>query len=399
MCGIEGPGRMWEIILYAHESMLEEFPAELFFDDDLVWHQQQLGHSGQIATANIALDGPVVWSMVHIADIVQRIGRRQAFRTRIENRFRGWHDMLLNALLVFALERGLQEIRLPTAALAMKHTDPSRTVGPELFERIYDRDVQRLLRVRRAGNWWALDVEANRELAVAPEVKMIRSRSSTKTICVCHDVEAGLGHVGIDEGLQRTAQETWRRNLGDMLALERELGVRATYNVVGCLLDDVREEIAAGEHSLAFHSYDHGQGDQLPACRRIDYRLKGYRPPRSRLTPELRGESLLFHNFEWLASSAKSLGMADPVLRNGLVRIPIHFDDFALYRHGLDFADWARGALAMIAERDLVVFSLHDCYGHLWLPHYRDFLEQICTLGELRTLEELAAAVTLAASE
>src|SRR5262249_3317646 len=43
MCGTTDPFGCWEIVLYADSSMLGEFPAELFFDDDLIWHQQQFG--------------------------------------------------------------------------------------------------------------------------------------------------------------------------------------------------------------------------------------------------------------------------------------------------------------------------------------------------------------------
>jgi len=31
----------------------------------------------------------------------------------------------------------------------------------------------------------------------------------------------------------------------------------ATYNVMGAILEDVREQIVNGGHCLAFHSYDH----------------------------------------------------------------------------------------------------------------------------------------------
>ncbi len=397
MCGLTDPARIWEIVLYADESMLGEFPDELFIDDELVWHQQHFGVPGQVATANVVLDGASLWSFVHVADVVQRIGRRREYKTRIENRFRGWHDMLLNAVLAFALEQGAERLHLPSSTLALENTDPRRTVGRELFERIYDRDVNRLFGTGRDGDWWVVDVAANRDRVVIPAPSRERIEHG-RTICLCHDVEAGLGHVGVDDRLRELADRTWRESLERMLAVERALGVRATYNVVGLLLDDVRGEIKGDGHCLAFHSYDHGEAEQLPRCRRIDYRLKGYRPPRSQLTPELSDEALLFHNFEWLASSAHSLQLAAPVLRLGVVRIPVHFDDFALYRNGLDFSTWAETALARIAENDLVVFSLHDCYAHLWLDRYLSFLTQVRGLGDLRTLDEVAALVTLAAS-
>ena len=54
---ISNPNFLWEIILYASESSTAEFPKELFFDEDIVWHQQHLGKIGQIATANLIVEG------------------------------------------------------------------------------------------------------------------------------------------------------------------------------------------------------------------------------------------------------------------------------------------------------------------------------------------------------
>jgi hypothetical protein len=398
MVGHAATDRLRELVLYADPSLLDEFPPELFLDDDLVWHQQHFGLPGQIATANVVLDGPVLWSMVHVADIVQRIGRRRDHKTRIETLFSGWPDMLLNAVLALAVEHGICRVMLPTAELARTHTDPKRTVGDELFERVYDRAVLRLFQPERIGDWWAVDIPAHADRVVQPDLRVEPIRLG-ETICVCHDIEAGLGHVGVDEELVQLADRDWRANVAAMLAAERDAGVRATYNVVGSLLPEVRPEIAAGGHCLAFHSFDHGDGDQLARCRDIDYRLKGYRPPRSRLTSELRVDSLLFHNFEWLASSFWSLGTAEPTLRDGLVRLPVHVDDFPLYDGGIEYAAWQTDVLARIAEHRWTVLSLHDCYAHLWRDGYARFLDRIARLGQLRTLDEVAAAVTLAASQ
>ena len=66
---------------------------------------------------------------------------------------------------------------------------------------------------------------------------------------------------------------------------------------------------------------------------------------------------------------------------------------------GSTYAEWETDALARIAERELTLFSLHDCYAHLWRDGYARFLDRIAGFGEVRTLDEVAAAVTLAASE
>ena len=403
MCGAPAPGALWEIVLHAAPPVVAEFPPELFFDRDLVWHEQHFGRVGQIATADVVLAGPDLWSMAHVADVVQRIGRRREHKTRIEKRFKGWHDMLLNALLAFAVERGARRILLPTSGLAMENTDPKRTVEAELFERTYDRDVARLYHVTRAGRWWELDVAANRDRLVEPRPRET-PLEERRVVCVCHDVEAGLGHRGIDEALAARADAAWRERVAAMLEVERAAGVRATYNVVGSLLGAVREEIERDGHCLAFHSFDHaidrepGAPPQLERCRRLDYRLKGYRPPQSVITPELSDENLLFHNFEWIASSTRSLGVDQPVLRDGLVRIPVHLDDHRLHRDGLDFDRWEQEALAAVENGGVTVLSLHDCYADLWLERYPAFLRRLGSLAALRTLDEVAAEVTLRAA-
>jgi hypothetical protein len=129
----------------------------------------------------------------------------------------------------------------------------------------------------------------------------------------------------------------------------------------------------------------------------VDYRLKGYRAPQSRLTSELTAANLCHYNFEWLASSAKSLRLAAPIVRDRLVYIPIHFDDWAMYRGLMRYERWERKALGVIAAADNVAFSLHDCYAEWWLPSYAAFLERIRGLGAFRTLDEIAAETYLSA--
>lgn len=72
-------------VRFSKRAVFDEFPEELFFDNDIVWHQQQLGKIGQVSTSNLTLDGNDLYSMVHVSDLVQRISRRREFKTRIEN--------------------------------------------------------------------------------------------------------------------------------------------------------------------------------------------------------------------------------------------------------------------------------------------------------------------------
>jgi hypothetical protein len=73
-----------------------------------------------------------------------------------------------------------------------------------------------------------------------------------------------------------------------------------------------------------------------------------------------------------------------------LVKIPIDFDDFPLYKRGEPFAQWESRALTIIERNDFVAFGLHDCYADFWLPHYRTFLKKISGLGKFKTLDAVA---------
>lgn len=393
---------IYEVILYAESPVIDEFPWELFFDDDLVWHQQQLGIPGQIATANLLIAGDSLYTMVHISDLVQRISRNRDHKTRIENRFKGWHHLLLNAILNFAIERNLNPVYSCTSEIALKHTDPKRDVQRELFERVYDRNLNELFQATRQDIWWRIDVPANRDRTIAPDIQEEKPVKQ-KTICLCHDIEEGFGHTEVDPSFAEFSHRKSPANLDQMLETENKLNIRATYNVLGIIFERVRQKIESAGHCLAFHSYDHGFDEkeplQLERCRSIDYRIKGYRPPQSRITEGLSDYHLAFHNFEWLASSVRSLGIRQPQMTNRLVKLPVQFDDFAMYKEGMSYEDWESGAMETISGSDVSIFSLHDCYAHFWLPYYEVFLERILKLGKLVTLNKLAATITLTSSE
>jgi hypothetical protein len=398
MTGIDDPAAMREIVLYADPGMLDEFPAEVFFDDDVIWHQQQFGLPGQVATANLVLDGDTVWTTVHMSDLVQRISRRRELKTRVEKCFKGWPHMLLNAVLAYALERGASHVRTPTAALMLRNTARDRSPQPALYERVYDHTIRSLYPVRREGEWWVIDVAQARGRVVVPRRRRA-DRPANRVVCVCHDIERGLGHVGYD--LARTADERAAEDLEAMRRVEAEFGVKTTYCVVGALLEEVRAPLEADGHCLAFHSFDHRPepDHQLRRCREVDYRLKGYRPPLSYLTPELSDRNLLRRNFEWLASSSWSLDADEPEMHSGLVRLPIGYDDHSMWLDGMGYEDWETATLELISAADVVAIGLHDCYAPCWLPHYPRFLERVSELGELRTLDEVAAEMTLARAD
>jgi hypothetical protein len=398
MCGVEDPGAMWEVLLYAAPEIVAAYPEDLFFDDDLVWHRQQFGRPGQIASANVALEGDTVHTSGHVSDVVQRISRRREHNTRVSKHFRGWPHMLLNAVVAFASLRGARRVRVPTAGLAMWNTDERRRdgLGRDLFERIYDRSVADLFEANRDGEWWEIDVAVARDRVLMPE-RRTHGRTRPKTVCICHDIERGLGHVDTEPEFAARAEGAAADALETMLRIESELNVRATYSVVGELVTTVREPIEAGGHCIAFHSFDHrlDRSDQLDRCRDVDNRVKGYRPPRSLITPELSDAHLLFHNFEWLASSPRSLGVASPELRSALVRIPIALDDYPLHTAELTYEEWEERALSLIDDSDFIAISLHDCYASEWLPRYPGLLEKALRTAAAMTLDEVAAEVTL----
>lgn len=398
MCGSANPEEAWELVLYAGAPHVDEVPDEVWFDDGLVWHQQQFGRRGQLATANLMIEGDTLTSMVHVSDLVQRIGRRRDLKTRVENRFKGWPLMLLNAIMNVAMERGLRNVRTPCADLALRHTDPRRKPGRELFERVYDRSVLELFDARRHGDWWMIDVEANRDRVLPAQLRLEALTRPARAIAICHDIERGLGHLDVDAAFARTADEVSAAHLAAMLECEEEAGVHATYCVVGSILEEERHRFSNG-HALGFHSWDHdldGGRDQLALCRAVDYRLKGYRTPRSILDAGVSEERLLFHNFEWLANSAYSFGFAEPRIERRIVKIPIAFDDFALYKEGLPYETWEAAALERVASSGaFIALGLHDCYGGWWLPHYRSLLEKLARLGTLVTFDEVAAGLVM----
>jgi len=445
------PEQMWEVVIYADQSLTKEFPADLFFDDDIIWHQQQFGKVGQVATANLVVRGSSLYSTVHVSDLVQRISRKRDHKTRVEHVFKGWNRMLLNSVLNFARENNLSQVHIVTSESALRNSDPTRNPGKELFQRLYDRNVQELFKAHKSGGWWCIDVNQNRDRIVVPQTKS-ETIASPKVISVCHDIERGFGHFDTDLAFALRANEASDHHLNQMLAIEEKSQLKATYNVMGQILHEVKERITKNGHCLGFHSYDHRLSpgamlqptsadfgahryanvdhahphvpdadprvdadirakflrafdlrppvnhaiDQLERCRRVDYRLKGYRPPQSKITPELTDDRLLLHNFEWLASSSYSLHNAAVMMSNGLVKFPILFDDFDLYDKKLSYENWERQALESIKEHSgFVAFSLHDCYAQFWLPHYEEFLEKIKNLAEVRTLNQVAAEEVL----
>lgn len=425
MCGRKTLDGHVEVVLFADPAELEQLPRELFFDDDLVWHRQHFGMNGHVGFAYLFMDGRRLYGLNYVSDVVQRISRRREYATRVEKRFHGWRHMLFNSIVNFAVERGVTTLHSPTSELVMAHTDKARSVKKALFERIYDRTVTERFTATKANGWWVIDIASNRDRLVSPERRQdVVARE--RTICICHDIERGLGHVGIDAERVDTGNRIGAEALSAMIRCEKAAGVKATYSVLGCLFSDVRKDIETDGHCLAFHSYDHvirkhwrftryywafrrrladasgasakgRHANQLFLCRLEDPRIRGFRPPQSRVTGEWDDFNLVLRNFDWCATSSPALPGV-PAMQNRLVKIPIRLDDFPLYKSRMPFREWQRRLVDEIRNRDFVAFGLHDCYADLWLSHYPGFLEAISKMGAIRTLDAVADETILASA-
>ncbi len=388
------PGAGVELILHAAPSLWREFPEELFFDRDIIWHQQHLGLPGHVAVAALTLVGDRLYTTVRFSDLVQRISRRRALKTRIESVFRGWDYMLLNGILHFAQQQGVREVWFPDADLALENTDRRRNPQRGLFERVYQSHLERW-RPHRSGRAWVVDVRAVGHRIVAPQLRE-EACSLGPTVCICHDTERGYGFRGIDEEFADRADRDAPPVLEVLLNMEARARVRTTYSIVGCFLSEIRAAVEAGGHSVAFHSYDHTrEGDQLRRCREVDYRIPGYRAPQSRLTDALAEEHLAFHNFEWLASSRSSFGFALPRVERGVAKLPIRTDDHPMHTGALGYPAWEAQILAAVQESlasspPYLAFGLHDCYAPHWLDRYPELLARLADTATLRTLDEVA---------
>jgi hypothetical protein len=117
------------------------------------------------------------------------------------------------------------------------------------------------------------------------------------------------------------------------------------------------------------------------------------------MTSELTDDYLAYHNFEWLASSPRSIGTAEPALRGGIAYVPIRFDDFGMYRARQPFDAWAEDALSTVREHAFTAFGLHDCYAEFWLDRFDEFLVKLQDLGQLQTVGEVANRAALGSAE
>lgn len=382
-------GRFCQLNLYSDN--VSGFPPELFADRAVNWHNQQLGQKGLIAAAGLYLRENSLLITVMQSDLCQQLYRHRELKrrckTQVEKRFGYWYRILFNAILDFAMEGGFREVYCPTAAWILEAT--KKTIQPDLFRRIYDSPSRHYhgCRVRLdRGEYWKVPLPENADRVVRLEPVPPPSIEAVRTlICLFHDIEEN-----VDTDIPAAVCQA---NLTTMLAIEKNRGVRATYNILGRLFQRKRDEIWTSDqrHSLAFHSFNHDLADnsQLQQCRKVDLQVRGYRPPRSIITPEVTDYRLSFLNFEWLASGKRGLGLSACALQNGIVKIPILTDDYPLATGQMDYPQWESRLLESAQQRKLLAFGLHDCYATKWLDFYPYFLDRLAAIGDFTTADEI----------
>ena len=388
-------GSLWQINLYS--NWIDDFPPEVFRDVTVNWHQQQFGRPGLIAAAGLFVDGRNAYVSLLQSDLCQQIFRqpylRQVCASRINNRFRYWHKILFNSVLDFTVAHDIEYVFTPTAAQITRTT--RKQIDDALFRQIYDYPSTSYIARRRevgAAEYWEVPISDNMGRIVQLEVRIETGREEHRRpiVCVYHDIEEDVDtHV---------SREACRSALVRMLEIERQQEANVTYNILGNIFRRVAPLVAsAGEHSITFHSYNHRLDDlqQLRRVREVDLQVKGYRPPRSVITAELTDYSLGYYNFEWLMSSESSLGFELPRLENGIVKIPVHLDDYPLATGAETYGHWFDRALKAIKVNGFVAIGLHDCYSQCWLENYRSFLDSLKSSGELQTCNQVLNDVYL----
>ena len=392
-------GVFYQLNLYTSEFY--GLPDELFTDPEINWHRQQFGQKGLVASAGLWARGSRMIISTLQSDLCQQLHRHRqlgrSYKTRVETRFKYWRRLLFNAVMDACLDGDIGVLYSPTGRQIVAHT--RKRIEPGLFHRIYDTptdeyECQRIL--HQGSEYWKIPIKRNAARIVRLRLDSLSAANvvPTRGICVFHDIEEN-----IDTAI--SAAEC-QRNLERMLRIELEFGLSATYCILGKIFDRARNLILDSNryHAIGFHSADHNLArmDQLPRCRDIDLRVRGYRPPKSQITRELTDENLTYHNFEWLASSSRSFGYNDGILQNGIVKIPIHQDDHSLFAGRKDYAQWESELLERVRSSPLVGFSLHDCYAGRWLDRYPALLEKLSRLGKFATADEVSDRMYLAAA-
>jgi hypothetical protein len=390
-------GRFFQLNLYTTE--IYDLPDELFLDPEVNWHGQQLGKKGLIAAAGLWIKDSTLIVTTLQSDLCQQLNRharlKKLCKTQVETHFKYWYAILANAIMDFCLDYGLTVIYSPTGRQIVANTQ--KRIDPKLFLRIYDypeREYSCRKTNRYGAEYWEIPVQDNvaRVARLSRADTYITQKKDAKlAICIFHDIEED-----VDTAI---SPAECARNLTCMLEIEKAHSIDATYDILGTLFNHKRQEIRSfnPRHSIAFHSFNHNLDNvtQLRRCRELDQRVRGYRPPKSKITSELSDYNLTLLNFEWFACASDSLGHTDCRLRNGLIRIPIHVDDYALFKGLKTYEQWEFELLEVARTNSVFGIGLHDCYAGLWLKHYPSLLEKLSAIGAFVSADELCDSTFL----
>ncbi len=392
-------GSFLQVNVYARD--VGEFPDELFLDRTVNWHNQGFGIKGLVGSAGLYEHEPGrVFVTILQSDLLQQIhrgGPLRSYKSRVENRFKHWARITLAAVLNSTARRGGDAVYVPTSNTITSLL--KKKVNPQIFEKIYDEPARSANAERcdyKGFEYWKIDLStASREYAgyyiEAPGFRI--DGGANKVICILHDIE---------ENIDSPATETaCRKNLDRMLAIEKQHGLKCTYNVLGTIFPRTGPRIMRDGHDVGFHSFNHALKDQqqLPKVRETDQQIKGYRPPQSELTGELGAYNLCYWNFEWLASSAYSLGARQPFIKREIAYIPIDIDDNVLHTNDMNIDQWLAHILEGVRNSAFYAFSLHDCYADQWIVRYDELLDQILKMAECRTCDNIAGQLFMEAAD
>ena len=390
---IVNAGDFKQLNLYATD--ISKYPQALFTDPKINWHGQQCSRLGLIAAAGLFLpnhDTAIVTALQ--SDLCQQLYRHPTLKidckTQVDTRYGMWYRLLLNALVDFCVDSNIDFLYIPTSKTVLKRMLIS--VSPDLFTRIYDDPSLWLRcspRTLYESEYWEIPVSSNLQRFVPLELISAPRRKEIQGVCIFHDIESN-----IDTSVSTADCDIWLRT---MLDIESRMGISLTYSVLGVLLPQLRPLLNKHNvHSLALHSYDHriSSLNQLTQIRNIDHKIRGYRPPQSKITTELTHWNLSYRNFEWLLSSSGSLGTIGPTLDNYIVKIPVHMDDYSLHVGECSIDEWITRFQSLLdSEIPLVTVGLHDCYAGHWLPHYPNLLRTAIAKRTLWNCDDIAGAV------
>ena len=183
---------------------------------------------------------------------------------------------------------------------------------------------------------------------------------ASNAVTFYHDIEQNLD--------SKADPHLCRQMVKEFLAIEKQFGVSATYNVVGKLFQeqpDIIEWILEAGQEVAFHSYNHPSdwraehdASEVKLCRDISALPRGYRSPQSAWDQSTL-QSLWAHGFLWNAEDETQRD--EPYfVHKGLVRLPIAADDWPLHQGRMSVEQWIQQFAHLLRKRSYFAIGSHD---------------------------------------